>query len=316
MLEVAPPVAIGLWDKPWVWSTSHGPAGCMPLESQGGPCFNMQSFWNSIAPRTRHAAPPCGGSIRPSFQLSVQPAASKPRKRRRSAPRAQDNQRTPEPPATQPHHLKDAASSQPVDTVDRPAACLAPVLGNSASDATITSADPLFSSIASEKGQPYEPKGLCDLCRQPFEAEEDALYKHLSQHWSELVGSLSCDKCQTLFSHKGDLRWHLQFAEHGDVTCDTSRIEVVRLRKWEQAQLRLHSQTIDKLLLRRSHQSSARSSSVPPRERKPFDSVLHVTDDKSSKLVIDDDLNDAAHSPSLRVVMDSEFNARNVSTLR
>ena len=290
----------------------------MSLESQpyqGGPYLNLQSFWNSIVPRTRDA-PPSRDSMRPSFQLSVQSAVTKPRRRRRSAPRSQDILRIPETPAQQrPNHLNDAACAQPLDTIEQPAPLPVLVLG---SNTTTASADTLFSSIASKSGQPYEPKNLCDLCRQPFEAEEDDLYKHLSRHWSELVGSLSCDRCQILFSHKGDLQWHLRSTEHRDGTGASLVGFSVRLRKWEQAQLRLHSQTIDKLLQSRSNQPPSRSSSVPPSKRKPLDSVTGEAESsarsysESCKLVTDgsDHVTDYEHNGAL----DSQFLRANMDT--
>lgn len=307
-----------------------------PPPYQGGPYINLQSFWNSIAPRTRDV-PASRSSTRPSFLLSVQPAVTKPRKRRRSAPRSQDSRRTALTPEIQPqqvpHHPHDTASPQSQKTVEQPAASLETVLGSNTTTAPV---DILFSSLAPESGQPYDSKNLCDLCRQPFEADEDALYKHLSQHLRELGGSLSCNKCQILFSHEGDLQWHFRSVEHRDGT-DASRVGFcVRLRKWEQAQLRLHSQTIDTLLQSRSNQAPSRSSSVPPRKRKPLDAAipdaesivrchgksLNPAADDVLKLVTDDERNpvtddgqtDAIDNPPSRAAMDTELDKVEIRT--
>lgn len=320
MLEVAPPVAIGLWDKPWAWSASHGPVGCIPIEPQhyqSGPYINLQSFWSSIAPRTRESR----GSMRlqPSFALSVQPNVTKPRKRRRSAPRSQGNRRTPETP-TQLHRPNETGFSQPEETVEQPtAASREPVLGG---DTTSAASDTLFSSIASESGQPYDSKNLCDLCRLPFEAKEDALHGHLSKHLRELGGLLSCDKCNISFSHMGDLKWHLQSAEHRDITDDTRRsTSCFRLRNWEQAQLLLHSQTIDKLYQSRSKLPPRRPASVPPRPRKPLDSVTIGESSarfqsKSSNLVTDDDHVDTVNNPLSDAAINTELDVTEVRTSR
>lgn len=300
MLEVASPAAISLWDRPpelWPGAlpVASTPDRCAPLESfncQSVRYFDLQSVWNSIAPRSQ--TPRRLMQNRPALEL-VQPAEIEPKKRRISKPRSPVDQQKPAPNLSK-HAPIDL--SRPLEPVEPPSAFQQPhgTLSSDGEPAISTSSssrlprfpDTLFSSTASERGVPYDPSNLCDLCRQPFEANEDALYTHLSRHLRELGGTFSCNQCQISFSHVGDLRWHIQ-----DTSCSGSRHRLeardspghfppgvdderrfkfcMELRNWEQAQMNLHSQTIEYLYRSRSTRTPRRSASLPPRKRVPLD---------------------------------------------
>lgn len=286
MAQVASPIPMGGWGGPCLWSTSPENTICLPMDLQSyqsGPLFDLTSVWNSVSPRGRNAS---SMLVKPAFSLSIQPSETHGRKRRRSSAERRKDDRRPGVKASAPSATPLPAIKGPVEhrKPRQPTRPTAP--GDNHSRA----GDTLFSSIGVDNGRPYETKNICDLCRQPFETEEAPLLAHLSNHFHELEGSLSCKKCQITFAHHGDLEWHLQSTEHtdnvyasenGSIThASRPRLEdarfkfCVRLRKWEQAQLHLHERTIEDLSQTRARKSGLRSTSLPPRERKPVESLV------------------------------------------
>ena len=274
---------MGPWDRPYPWSGSPESSRCVPFESQAyqiGPHFNLASFWNSIAPKGRNGRG--HKNSMPSISLSVQQTDVKLGKRRRpSASGAPDSSRLNTTPSSESRRANQRAADDQKSTKTRAA--------TTSRDSLDRAGDTLFSSIGVEHGQPYQSGNKCDLCRQPFETEEALLLAHLSRHFHELEGSLSCQRCQISFSHQGDLEWHMHSTEHkNDLYRPISRSPLgqksssteedrfkfcVRLRKWEQAQLHFHSRTIDDLSKEKNDKPHTRSKSLPPTTRKPLDSL-------------------------------------------
>ena len=297
-----------------------------PYASQPMPYIDIQSLWNPTtrrAPDVRNVT--SSMPVRSPVRLSVQPAKIKAKQRRRSTPRKTEGLK------------RDSCIAQPALNnlnVFRPAEPAGRQSTPTTSHIKSTCAvpDTLFSSIVSEKGRPYDPKNLCDLCRRPFEAEETALYAHLSKHLRELDGSFACEKCHTAFSHEGDLKWHQQSSEDGDCTGqvasgweNTDRLNFcVRLRKWEQAQLQLHSRTIDSLCQARSSQSRPRPSSLPPRKRRTL--CITIDEDTEKKharqpppdanVMTDNACTDKANGSKDDQAQDAQFDTVDASSYR
>lgn len=277
MLEVASPLALGGWERrsEEIWpSTWFGPARCMPLDpyaSQSVPYIDLQPFRNAIVSRAPDVRSGTNSfRVRSPVRLSVQPAKVKAKQRRRSTPRKKDDsqKRVSHVVEHESDHTELSRSLNPTNGQCSHQNLDAPIPVTHSIDRF---ADTLFSLVASD-GRPYDPTNRCDLCRRPFEAEEDALYEHLSQHLRELDGSFSCKKCKATFSHKGDLKWHEQSSEDGNCASQAAAgwQSRDRLTHWEQAQLQLHSRIIDGLCQARSSRIRPRAVSLPPRKRIPL----------------------------------------------
>ena len=166
--------------------------------------------------------------------------------------------------------------------------------------------DILFSSTDSAFfGTSYGTTDLCGLCHQPFEtADQDSLRKHLEVHADQFCGEVVCQVCELGFTHRRDLEMHQLCARQGhcgfnfrhrqpcsghhsfDGNSDQHRFGfALALRQWEQAQLKAYKRGVDAHLNRLSSQSRPnRSSSVPPRPRKDFKTMLSDPSTSSEKI--------------------------------